>query len=65
MSGNIWTALHLAAMYGKEEVAAQLLQAKASVSAVNDYGQTPLHLAAWNGKSSLWCCGLVLIYRLR
>ena len=37
----------------KEAVAAQLLQAGASVSAVNDYGSTPLHIAAWNGKSSI------------
>ena len=33
-----WTALHFAAMFGKEAVAAQLLQAGASVSAVDDYG---------------------------
>ena len=45
-----WTALHLAAYYGKEAVAAQLLQAGASVSAVNDYDQAPLHIAALNGK---------------
>ena len=49
-----WTALHFAAHYGKEAVAAQLLQAGASVSAVNDdYGWTPLHVAAENGKSSI------------
>ena len=47
------TALHLAAGYGKEAVAAQLLQAGASVSAVNNGGSTPLHLAAWNDKSSI------------
>ena len=50
--GN-WTALHFAAMYGKEAVAAQLLQAGASVSAVNDTGSTPLHVAAFNGKTSI------------
>ena len=48
---NNWTALHLAAYYGKEAVAAQLLQAGASVSAVDDYGSKPLHNAAYNGKS--------------
>ena len=49
-----WTALHYAAWKGKDAVAAQLLQAGAIVSAVdNVYGQTPLHLAAWNGKSSI------------
>ena len=48
------TALHYAAGYGKGAVSAQLLQAGASVNAVdNVYGQTPLHLAAWNGKSSI------------
>ena len=47
-------ALHYAAIYGKEAVAAQLLQAIASVSAVdNVYGSTPLHYAALNGKSSI------------
>ena len=52
--GNNWTALHLAAGYGKEAVASQLLQAVASVSAVdNVYDQTPLHYAAFNGKSSI------------
>ena len=48
------TALHYAAIYGKDAVAAQILQAGASVSAVdNVHGSTPLHLAAWNGKSSI------------
>ena len=45
------TALHYAAGFGKEAVAAQLLQAGASVSAVNVYGWTPMHIAAWNVKS--------------
>ena len=48
------TALHYAACFGKEAVAAQLLQAGASVSAVdNDYDSTPLHIAALHGKSSI------------
>ena len=33
-----WTALHFAAWKGKKAVAAQLLQAGASVSAVDYYG---------------------------
>ena len=54
MDDSNLTALHLAAYYGKEAVAAQLLQAWASVSAVdNVYYQTPLHIAALNGKSSI------------
>ena len=53
VGANNWTALHLAAYYGKEAVAAQLLQAWASVSAVDDHGHTPLHVAASYGKSSL------------
>ena len=48
---NNWTALHFAAVYGKEAVAVQLLQAGASVSAVTANGSTPLHVAADNGKS--------------
>ena len=52
--GNNWTALHFAARFGKEVVAAQLLQAEASVSAVDNVdGSTPLHIAALNGKSSI------------
>ena len=48
------TALHFAARFVKEAVTAQLLQAGASVSAVdNVYGSTPLHLAAYIGKSSI------------
>ena len=46
-----WSALHFAAWKGKEAVAAQLLQAGASVSAVTANGSTPLHVAADNGKS--------------
>ena len=49
-----WTALHFAAWKGKESVAAQLLQAGASVSAVDNVsGSTPLHYAAYYGKSSI------------
>ena len=44
------TPLNYAACYGKEAVAAQLLQAGASFSAVIDNGRTPLHWAAWNSK---------------
>ena len=52
MGDSNWTALHFAAWKGKEAVAAQLLQAGASVSAVdNVYGSTPMHLAAYIGKS--------------
>ena len=51
--GDISTALHYAAAYGKEAVAAQLLQAGASVSEVTSYGQTPLHWAAFYGKFSI------------
>ena len=48
------TALHYAARFGKEAVAAQLLHAVASVSAVDNVdGSTPVHIAAWNGKSSI------------
>ena len=32
-------------------MALQLLQAIANVHAVNNYGQTALHIAAWNGRA--------------
>ena len=51
--GNNSMALHYAAWKGKEVVAAQLLQAGASVSAVDVYGSTPLHVSASYGKSSI------------
>ena len=52
--GNNSTALHFAAWKGKVAVAAQLLQAGASVSAVDNVdGSTPMHLAAYIGKSSI------------
>ena len=50
---NNSTALHYAAWFGKQAVAAQLLHAGASVSAVDNGGWTPLHWAAYYGKSSI------------
>ena len=48
------TALSYATWKGKESVAAQLLQAGASVSAVDNVdGSTPLHYAELNGQSSI------------
>ena len=46
-------ALHFAAGNGKDAVAAQLLQANASVTAVDNNGWTALHLAAYNGKAQV------------
>ena len=48
-----WTALHFAARFGKEAVAAQILQAGARVSVVTNGGWTPLYLAAYIDKSSI------------
>ena len=53
VGANNCTALHYAALEGKEAVAAQLLQAGSGVSAVDDDGSTPMHLAALYGKSSI------------
>ena len=54
MDETNWTALHWAAAKGKEAVAAQLLQARASVTAVeNNYESTPLHYAAAYGKAQV------------
>ena len=47
------TALHIAAWKGQEAVAVQLLQAKASVTAVDNDGWTPLHRAAYNGEAQV------------
>ena len=48
------TALHYAAYESKDAVAAQLLQAGARVSAVDNVcGSAPLHYPALNGKSSI------------
>ena len=42
--------LHWPAAYGYLSIANLLLQAGATVDAVNDYGWTALHYAAYNGK---------------
>ena len=47
------TALHKDAWNGKEAVAAQLLQANASVTAVDNNGWTALHTAAAYGKAQV------------
>lgn len=44
-----WTALHLAAAHGQPAVVEVLLQAGASADVEDDYGMTPLHLAAEEG----------------
>jgi hypothetical protein len=46
-----WTALHQAAAHGRPAVVAALLQAGASADVEDDYGMTPLHLAAEEGCS--------------
>ena len=51
--GSNWTALRFASWKCRDAVAAQLLQAVASVRAVDDGGQTPLHLAASYVRSSI------------
>ena len=43
------TALHWAAMEGKDSVATQLVNVNANVNAVNNFGDTPLHWAAFYG----------------
>ena len=46
-----WTALHLAAAHGQPAVVEALLKAGASADVEDDYGMTPLHLAAEDGCS--------------
>jgi ankyrin repeat protein len=43
------TPLHLAALYGRREVASVLLAFHADVAARDENGDTPLHLAAAKG----------------
>ncbi|MGL9779768.1 MAG: ankyrin repeat domain-containing protein, partial [Wolbachia sp.] len=47
------TPLHFAALYGKEEVAALLLNKEANVNAKDQIGRTPLHFAALYGKEEV------------
>jgi ankyrin repeat protein len=47
--GDGTTPLHLAALYGRKEVASILLSFHADVSARDENGDTPLHLAAAKG----------------
>ena len=46
---DLYTALHIAAKEGQEEVASVLLEHKASLTAATKKGFTPLHLAAKYG----------------
>eukprot|EP00913_Durusdinium_trenchii_P027140 g25466.t2 len=48
---NRYTALHLAAQEGHNDVVKHLLKARASIRQRNDEGQEPLHLAAWCGRT--------------
>lgn len=45
-----WTALHVAALYGKLEVVELLVEKGAVVSAVSHLGMTPLCFASFNGE---------------
>lgn len=47
------TPLHLAASFGREDVASRLIAAKADVNAVTAQGVTPLHASAAKGKIGL------------
>ena len=42
LNDRSWTALHVAALYGRLEAAALLVERGAKVNAVNAYGETPL-----------------------
>ena len=53
LADNGWTPLHLAAFYGKSSIANLLLQANASPTAVNKYGDTPAQDAKQYGHGNL------------
>ncbi len=48
-----WTALHVAAIFGREVAASRLLERGAPASPVDQVGMTPLHWAARKGHASL------------
>ena len=50
---NDWTALHVAAVYGKAQVVDLLPQDKASSTAVTKYGDTPAQRAEQRGHTEL------------
>jgi ankyrin repeat protein len=47
---NQWSALHVAAFYGREEVVVQHIDAKAYTLCVDSEGRTPCALAALMGR---------------
>ena len=53
MTANGWTPLHLAGRYVKSSIANLLLQANASPTAVDKYGDTPVHYAKQQGHGDL------------
>ena len=53
MNNDGQTALSWAALYGKDAVATQLLQAKANPAAVNKDGKTPAQYAEQAGRTEL------------
>ncbi len=48
------TPLHLAARGNNKELVKLLLANKADVNAKDNFGETPLYGAAWNGESATW-----------
>lgn len=56
-----WTPLHLASYFGHKEAVELLLDHGADIDAVNDFGDTPLHKAAFVGRE-VWILSSVLKY---
>ena len=54
------TPLHMAAMEGRDAVVELLMANKSEINAKNNYGQTPLHMAAHKTVIRPWrnCCWL-------
>ena len=49
-----WIPLHVAAEYGKKDIAELLLANKAVVNAGDEFNWTPLHKAAMKGHRDVW-----------
>jgi len=59
-----WTELHHACKHGYTKHVDLLLRFKADISAKNNVGNTPLHVAASHGQVNMMCISLHHVYRV-
>lgn len=53
VDGEKWTSLHSACANGNVEIVCQLIAYKSQLEAVNNKGQTPLHMAVYSGSGDI------------